>query len=331
MSEFDEKPLSAIDSGEETNVKPAKEQDEIECNQTQELLCEAVFESNDDAPPKKPRIWTLFAAAFAYVFFMGVSIAVLFIGFFIARPDVLEGDEAQIAQGVQSALTEPNVFALVVFLTALSGILPALLVGAFSPKKWTQRLKLDKSTSTSPTWAWLGVTLLVGTCSEQIIRRICPPWMGPSETLGNIGKSIEAAPPSSLFLLVLGIGVAAPIGEELFFRGVLQPRLVARWGPMVGILITSVLFAVIHMDIQHSLMVFPTGLCLGWMSYRTGSIRAAIAVHMGNNVFATVFERALPSLPSWANGAAIAVIVVFGLLCLALLYRKNALPGQWLS
>jgi len=77
----------------------------------------------------------------------------------------------------------------------------------------------------------------------------------------------------------LALGVAAGLGEETLFRGALQPRF--------GLLLTSLLFAVIHVQYGFLspaiLVIFIVGLTLGWLRNRWGLL-ACIAAHALYNV-----------------------------------------------
>jgi membrane protease YdiL (CAAX protease family) len=44
----------------------------------------------------------------------------------------------------------------------------------------------------------------------------------------------------------IGLGLAAGVGEEMLFRGVLQYELVNRWGPIIGVGISSLVFGALH-------------------------------------------------------------------------------------
>jgi membrane protease YdiL (CAAX protease family) len=44
----------------------------------------------------------------------------------------------------------------------------------------------------------------------------------------------------------LALGLAAGVGEEMLFRGVLQYELISRWGPVVGVGVASVVFGALH-------------------------------------------------------------------------------------
>ncbi len=82
--------------------------------------------------------------------------------------------------------------------------------------------------------------------------------------------------------------VAAPVTEELFFRGWLYTGLRSRVGAGVTILVTAALFGLAHWESTHlyALAVFPVGLALGLVRERTGTIGATMAFHAGYNGFA---------------------------------------------
>lgn len=78
-------------------------------------------------------------------------------------------------------------------------------------------------------------------------------------------------------LAALAVGLSAGIGEELLFRGALQPRL--------GLVLTSLLFAVGHAHYGLSpaiFEIFVVGLVLGLVRRRTNT-SACIVIHAGYN------------------------------------------------
>ena len=82
-------------------------------------------------------------------------------------------------------------------------------------------------------------------------------------------------------LFVILAAVAAPITEELIFRGWLYTSLRAAIGIAASMLLVSVLFAIAHWESTHlyALAVFPVGLALAFVRERTGSIKASMLVH----------------------------------------------------
>jgi membrane protease YdiL (CAAX protease family) len=100
---------------------------------------------------------------------------------------------------------------------------------------------------------------------------------------------------SSLPALLFAIVVVAPIFEEIFFRGFLfQGIRYSRLGPMGAIGITSLLWAVIHLqyDIYGITTVFALGLLFGIARLKTDSIHLLMVMHSLTSLVATM-ETAL--------------------------------------
>lgn len=83
---------------------------------------------------------------------------------------------------------------------------------------------------------------------------------------------------------VLSIVILSPVIEELFFRGAIQGYLLRTWGkPTLAIVISSLIFGAIHGNPVQIPFAFITGLALGWVYYRTGSLIPGILMHFVNN------------------------------------------------
>jgi membrane protease YdiL (CAAX protease family) len=87
-------------------------------------------------------------------------------------------------------------------------------------------------------------------------------------------------------VLVVVVCVGAPLVEELFFRGLLQTRLVGRYGPVIGIGITSMLFGAAHLigwqgpiTLVYALGVAGGGVALGTVRLITGRLGTSILTH----------------------------------------------------
>jgi membrane protease YdiL (CAAX protease family) len=78
---------------------------------------------------------------------------------------------------------------------------------------------------------------------------------------------------------VLIIALLPSFMEELLFRGYIQSRLLQRWPAWVAILATSTLFALPHVTPSAVVLVFPLGLWLGVLAWRTGSVWPGIFCH----------------------------------------------------
>lgn len=82
-------------------------------------------------------------------------------------------------------------------------------------------------------------------------------------------------------LLLFGsFGVVVPIFEEMLFRGMLQSMIRARLrNPWVAILISSVVFALMHPYWMHLPALFMLSLGMGYAYERSGSLARPIFVH----------------------------------------------------
>lgn len=86
--------------------------------------------------------------------------------------------------------------------------------------------------------------------------------------------------PVELLLNLIFIALFAGVGEELFFRGVLQRLFIRLFrSPMAGIVLTAILFSAIHMQFFGFLPRFVLGLLLGLTYWYSGSLWAAILAH----------------------------------------------------
>jgi membrane protease YdiL (CAAX protease family) len=91
------------------------------------------------------------------------------------------------------------------------------------------------------------------------------------------------------------LALAAGIGEEVFFRGVLQPRL--------GLLPTALLFGLVHpFSVAHAALVALFGLYLGWLFQEAGSLLLPITAHALYDLVALcLLRRELRPPPSGAR------------------------------
>jgi membrane protease YdiL (CAAX protease family) len=78
---------------------------------------------------------------------------------------------------------------------------------------------------------------------------------------------------------VLFIALVPGFVEETFFRGYMQRRLLQRWSPATAVLVTSVLFAIMHVMPHAMVNALVLGLWLGVLSWRTGSVWPGIVSH----------------------------------------------------
>ncbi len=85
---------------------------------------------------------------------------------------------------------------------------------------------------------------------------------------------------------VLMIVVIGPFTEEVFFRGFIFSALRARLGLGWALAVSGAIFAVFHVDPKVMLPIFVTGVLLGWLYHKTGSIWPPLVAHALQNALA---------------------------------------------
>ena len=121
-------------------------------------------------------------------------------------------------------------------------------------------------------WAIVAGTLVYSLVANEALAYLYPAsqaWV----TLPTGAWSI------TLFFVVAVI--AAPLTEELIFRGWLYTGLRAKLPLWPSLVISSILFALAHWESTHlyALVVFPVGMALGLIRERAGSLKASMSFH----------------------------------------------------
>ncbi|WP_164102855.1 CPBP family glutamic-type intramembrane protease [Candidatus Laterigemmans baculatus] len=163
-----------------------------------------------------------------------------------------------------------------------------------------------------PVWVWIAAaagTPLIGLLSSILVSGFAT----ESESLQMFTETFRAHGRSGFLLpIALLIGVAPAVCEELLFRGYLQPRLTRLIPPSIGVFLASALFAAFHLDPVHVIAVFPLGLWLGFLSYRSGSLFPAMIGHFVNNVLSVVSVMAEETGALDVPDAAISIPILVG-------------------
>ncbi|WP_455521241.1 CPBP family intramembrane glutamic endopeptidase [Parvimonas micra] len=89
---------------------------------------------------------------------------------------------------------------------------------------------------------------------------------------------------SSPIISLIDFCIFAPILEEFLMRGFILNGLSVNYGIIVALLVSSILFALLHFNIAQIFPSFICGIILGLIYLYTGSILSCIFAHMGYNL-----------------------------------------------
>lgn len=235
-------------------------------------------------------LWFVAMAILITVAVTGVAIIVLVVTLII-RPQDLEGLTRD-PQGPEAFLRKSRVYSVLAasaftmqHVVMIGGSL--LLIRIFMGKEWPRKLAIVRI---APGHVVLAILLvpamgILSDCMMEVAKALrFPSFEDIKETM-----KVTAGWPVGLAILLIAVGPA--IGEELFFRGFLGRGLVGRFGPIAGILITSLFFAVIHIDPPHAFAVLPMGIVLHYVYWTTRCFWLPVLIHFLNNGLATLLTR----------------------------------------
>lgn len=117
---------------------------------------------------------------------------------------------------------------------------------------------------------------------DRVINLLIPI---PAERLEGMMKSLNAGSGADFWLMLLGVGIAAPIAEESLFRGAIQQILERQRGITGGVLLTALFFALIHLKYWWLIQLILMGVLLGYLAWRFDSILPSLLIHAVNNIF----------------------------------------------
>lgn len=137
-----------------------------------------------------------------------------------------------------------------------------------------QAIKIRHSASGfNPSVVLVGIVWLL---AAQIMLEPLMTILPPSESRG-LGRGVWAC-----FTAM----VSAPIFEELLCRGLIFETLRKRWGTILSIVISSLLFGLMHMDPATVIVAVVAGMIFGVLYVRTSSLYTTIIIHSVNNAMA---------------------------------------------
>lgn len=127
------------------------------------------------------------------------------------------------------------------------------------------------------TLPWLGLFILLALLIE-LLSSISPTFR--TDFMQNVLAST-----SNITLLLIGVGIMAPLFEELLLRGLLFGSVRYMRDEHMTVAITAGVFALMHLQYNWAIMllIVPMGVVLGYARSRSGSIWVPMLLHLLNN------------------------------------------------
>jgi membrane protease YdiL (CAAX protease family) len=245
--------------------------------------------------------------------FMGMAFGVFLTLYLILGSLLAEITDISLLQMATADWSQPNPQ----LLTMMRGMLliqflglfviPSLLFAYFSDPKPAEYIGL-KNKGAASYWI-LGIAALLlaiplvqytGELNRQVnFGPGMQPWLQNMEEqaaqqikflLGNNSLA-------DLLLNLVFIALFAGVGEELFFRGVLQRMFIKAFkSPWAGIVFTAIVFSAFHMQFFGFVPRFLLGIVLGALYWYSGSLWPAMAAHFVYDAFFIILAYFYPQI-----------------------------------
>lgn len=108
----------------------------------------------------------------------------------------------------------------------------------------------------------------------------------------DLPRKILELPPRQRLGLWIAAATLAPLCEEACFRGWVLTALRTRHGTGRALVISGLLFAVVHLDPVRFAAVLALGTLYAWLAWRAGSLWPAVAAHVTNNALGAALAAA---------------------------------------
>ena len=98
-----------------------------------------------------------------------------------------------------------------------------------------------------------------------------------------------------VWIVLISVSVFAPFFEEWLCRGIILRGLLKKMKPGWAIVISALIFGLIHMNLWQAIPAFIIGVVLGYVYYKTGSLKLTMLMHCVNNTLSVILSR-IPGL-----------------------------------
>ena len=94
-----------------------------------------------------------------------------------------------------------------------------------------------------------------------------------------------------VWIVLISVSIFAPFFEEWLCRGIILRGLLKKVKPGWAIVISALIFGLIHGNLWQAIPAFIIGVILGYVYYKTGSLKLTMLMHCVNNTLSVIVSR----------------------------------------
>ncbi len=139
-------------------------------------------------------------------------------------------------------------------------------------------------------WSWraAGLGILIGGAGLLVTIPAAMLWIwvvgeGANSAAGEVFGGIQGTWGWAVVVFV-AVVVVAPVGEEILYRGLLWGAVEQRWGRLVALVVTTVVFAFAHLEWTRIPLLLVVAIPIGLARFYTANLTASIVAHQVTNL-----------------------------------------------
>ena len=142
---------------------------------------------------------------------------------------------------------------------------------------------------------------------------------------GSTSETINLFATQNKLAAIVAHAIFPAICEEIYIRGVIQTEISKKAGGFTGIILSAILFTLIHLDAKYFIVYLTSGIILASVMHITGSVIPCILMHIFNNLFAMSFSSHLTFIASERAGNMFVFIILMILVFIISLFTIKVL------
>lgn len=179
-----------------------------------------------------------------------------------------------------------------ILLSSLMFTVPFILVFKANNQRISDLVPLKKPLGNKTAMFFIGLSV----CAfANIANSFCGQLFGSLGIDYNVDYGDNPRGFFGFLLSLIATAVVPPLVEEFACRGIILGSL-RKFGDGFAVLISAILFGLMHGNFDQMPFAFMVGLALGFIVVKTDSLWIAVAVHAANNFISVAFEYLLAGL-----------------------------------
>lgn len=189
---------------------------------------------------------------------------------------------------------DPNLFFL---LNSLAVSVPSFLIPAIF---FRRKFRLPRSGVPDPVLFVTAIGIGIGCIFlNQALSYLTEALFGSLRVVSN-STTAETIMGLDVWVMIIALAIVPPVSEELMMRGTLL-ECWRRYAPVGALILTSLLFGLLHAAPSSIIIYFGLGLLLGAVYLITRNVWLCMIVHLINNLVSVIGAVAMKGMPEGAT------------------------------